>query len=164
MIPAKLPRPDPFGNRSVREIPGCAARLVIPQPFASLRRCSSSAKIRQASLDPRVRFLDQYSDDKLIYYPVGKGMRDLEDEQLEVLSGSVARNGHLSGSFSMTQIPEDRSVTLLAAGTGITPMVAILTSLQARKQRPKLRLLTFDRTPEDIIWMDQVGVLSSLNM
>ena len=45
--------------------------------------------IRQASLDPRVRFLDQYSDDKLIYYPVGKGMRDLDDDQIEVLSGSV---------------------------------------------------------------------------
>ena len=70
----------------------------------------------------------------------------------------VTISDHL-GSFSMTQIPEDRAVTLLAAGTGITPMVAILTSLQARKQRPQLRLVTFDRTPEDIIWKDQVVVV-----
>ena len=75
----------------------------------------------------------------------------------------VTISDHL-GSFSMTQIPEDRAVTLLTAGTGITPMVAILTSLQSRKQRPQLRLVTFDRTPEDIIWKDQVGVSSSLNM
>ena len=61
------------------------------------------------------------------------------------------------GTFSMTQIPDSGSVTLLAAGTGITPMAAILTSLQVRKQRPQLRLVTFDRSPDDIIWKDQVG-------
>ena len=71
----------------------------------------------------------------------------------------VSISDHL-GSFSMTQIPGSGSVTLLAAGTGITPMVAILTSLRARKQRPQLRLITFDRSPEDIIWKDQVGLLA----
>ena len=70
----------------------------------------------------------------------------------------VTISDHL-GSFSMTQIPEEMSVTLLAAGTGITPMMSIMTSLQSRKQRPQLRLVTFDRTPEDIIWKDQVGVV-----
>ena len=74
----------------------------------------------------------------------------------------VTISDHL-GSFSMTQIPDTGSVTLLAAGTGITPMTAILTSLQARKQRPQLRLITFDRTPEDIIWKDQLAVFRYKN-
>ena len=74
----------------------------------------------------------------------------------------VTISDHL-GSFSMTQIPDTGSVTLLAAGTGITPMVAILTSLQARKQRPTLRLVTFDRSTEDIIWKDQVGCVLTIS-
>ena len=73
----------------------------------------------------------------------------------------VSLSDHM-GDFSLAQIPDTCHVSLLAAGTGITPMLAILTSLQARKQRPQLRLITFDKTPGDIIWKDQVGCLLNI--
>ena len=58
----------------------------------------------------------------------------------------------------MSQIPSstDSEVYLLAAGTGITPMLSILHALKTVKQKPKLRLFTFDRTIKDIIWKDQI--------
>ena len=43
-------QPGPLAMSSVPAMPGCAAMLVTPQPPASLRRCSSRANIRQASL------------------------------------------------------------------------------------------------------------------
>ena len=46
--------------------------------------------IRQASMDPNVRFLDHWSDDKLIYYPVGKGERVLSEENLPLQYTSMS--------------------------------------------------------------------------
>ena len=70
-----------------------------------------------------------------------------------------------SGTFSMSQIPSspDAEVYLLAAGTGITPMLSILHALKTFKQKPKLRLFTFDRTIKDIIWKDQIQKYQSAN-
>ena len=72
----------------------------------------------------------------------------------------------LSGTFSATQLPDsaDSLVTLLAAGTGLTPMIPILASLQSRKQRPRLRLITFDTNVRDIIWKDEVCIFCSFKM
>ena len=46
--------------------------------------------VRQASMDPRVRFLDQWSDDQLMYYPVGKGIGLFSDNDAQVMSGAVS--------------------------------------------------------------------------
>ena len=46
--------------------------------------------VRQASMDPRVRFLDQWSDDQLMYYPVGKGVRLFSDDDAHLVSGAVS--------------------------------------------------------------------------
>ena len=46
--------------------------------------------VRQASMDPNVRFLDHWSDDKLIYYPVGKGERVFSEENLPLQYTSLS--------------------------------------------------------------------------
>ena len=120
----------------------------ILRPYTPVTDLNSLAAERDSSL----RFLIKIYPDGAVTPSLGQ----LSPGDLVTISD------HL-GSFSMTQIPDTASVTLLAAGTGITPMIAILTSLQARKQRPQLRLITFDRTPEDIIWKDQIAVFRYKN-
>ena len=46
--------------------------------------------LRQASMDPRVRFLDQWSDDQLMYYPVGKGERVLSEDNFQLAQVSLS--------------------------------------------------------------------------
>lgn len=70
--------------------------------------------------------------------------------------GDHVRLSNSAGSFCMADIPESGQVMLLAAGTGITPFISIIKTLSSHKHKPTVRLLTFDRTPKDIIWRDEV--------
>ena len=70
--------------------------------------------------------------------------------------GDSVRVSDCHGSFSMTQVPDHGHVTLLSAGTGITPMLTIMSTLSHQNQRPAVKLVTFDKTPADIIWRDEV--------
>ena len=55
------------------------------------------------------------------------------------------------------------NVCLLAAGTGITPMLSILPSLATLGKKKTVRLVTFDRSPKDIIWKTQVNSFQEKN-
>ena len=70
--------------------------------------------------------------------------------------GDHVRVSNTAGSFSMGDIPQSGQVILLAAGTGITPFISIIKTLSNNKVRPTVKLVTFDRTPKDIIWKDEV--------
>jgi len=75
--------------------------------------------------------------------------------------GDVVSVSDHMGSFIMSQIPvtEEKSdlVCLLAAGTGITPILSILHAMMSSNKTPRTILITFDRKPRDIIWKDRVS-------
>ncbi|RZC34889.1 cytochrome b5 reductase 4 [Asbolus verrucosus] len=61
------------------------------------------------------------------------------------------------GSFNLQEIERRETFIILAAGTGITPMLSIILFLLERRIRKcqHLRLLFFNRTPEDILLRNQ---------
>jgi len=75
--------------------------------------------------------------------------------------GDVVSVSDHTGTFSMSQIPvsEEKSdiVCLLAAGTGITPILSILYAMMGSNKKTRTILITFDRKPRDIIWKDRVS-------
>ena len=75
--------------------------------------------------------------------------------------GDVVSVSDHTGTFSMSQIPvsDEKSdiVCLLAAGTGITPILSILYAMMGSNKKPRTILITFDRKPRDIIWKDRVS-------
>ncbi|XP_077292840.1 cytochrome b5 reductase 4 [Arctopsyche grandis] len=67
------------------------------------------------------------------------------------------------GSFSMQILQDVSQICLIAAGTGLTPMInIILFSLQRRNPRcTRLDLLFFNRSERDILWHDQLCMLAA---
>ncbi|KAF4517744.1 hypothetical protein B566_EDAN002949 [Ephemera danica] len=64
--------------------------------------------------------------------------------------------------FDARRVTSAAGVYLIAAGTGITPMLRVIAlALQdSRRACFKVRLMFFNRTGEDIIWKDQVEKIS----
>ena len=77
---------------------------------------------------------------------------------------SVSVSNH-TGSFRAAQVPvtPDSRLLLLAAGTGLTPILGLLAYLQTRPSRPVVQLVTFDRREEDIIWRAEVDQFQAEN-
>jgi len=67
------------------------------------------------------------------------------------------------GSFSLSPLSRGISqLLLLAAGTGFTPMVSLIT-WALRSSRLKVKLLFFNRSEKDIIWEEQLEKLMTDN-
>ena len=77
---------------------------------------------------------------------------------------SLSLSNH-TGSFRASQVPVTKAsqVYLLAAGTGITPIIGLLVHLQKLASKPAVRLITFDRREEDIIWRAEITQFQSEN-
>ena len=69
-----------------------------------------------------------------------------------IADGQTVSVSHPQGEFQLSYVPSSGQVILLAAGTGITPMLGILSSLSLLQHRPAVSLLTWDRTEQEIIW------------
>ena len=71
---------------------------------------------------------------------------------------TVTLSNH-TGSFQASQAPftPDSQLYLLAAGTGITPIIGLLAHLHKLSSKPAVKLITFDRREEDIIWRAEIS-------
>lgn len=68
------------------------------------------------------------------------------------------------GTFDLTRIDLCQTLVLIAAGTGLTPMIRVINyALQQTndKKRMKIILLFFNKTQKDILCGDQLETLSS---
>ncbi|XP_044272364.1 cytochrome b5 reductase 4-like isoform X2 [Tribolium madens] len=86
-------------------------------------------------------------------YPEGNLSKILGD----CLTGDTVTISKPLGSFNLQEIEKRETFIILAAGTGITPMFAIILFLLERRIRKcqRLRLLFFNRTPDDIPFRSQ---------
>ncbi|XP_064213305.1 cytochrome b5 reductase 4 isoform X2 [Tribolium castaneum] len=86
-------------------------------------------------------------------YPEGNLSKILGD----CLTGDTVTISKPLGSFNLQEIEKRETFIILAAGTGITPMFAIILFLLERRIRKcqRLRLLFFNRTPDDIPFRTQ---------
>ena len=77
----------------------------------------------------------------------------------ELLVGDTVSVSHHTGSFRLSQVPLSPAseLYLLTAGTGITPIIGLLAHLQKLSSKPAVKLITFDRKEEDIIWRAEIG-------
>ncbi|XP_054269559.1 cytochrome b5 reductase 4-like [Macrosteles quadrilineatus] len=66
------------------------------------------------------------------------------------------------GSFSLTPLRGKTDLVLVAAGTGITPMVSLIT-WALRSTRLKVCLIFFNKTEKDIIWREHLDKLAEEN-
>ena len=83
-------------------------------------------------------------------YPDGLG---------ELHLGDTVSVSNPQGDFLLSSVPltTDSKHYLLAAGTGLTPMIGLLSAIQKLPRKPAVKLLTFDRTAEDVIWRTEVS-------
>ncbi|CAG0884392.1 unnamed protein product, partial [Darwinula stevensoni] len=121
------------------------------------------------------------------YTPVASGLEDLEEKSVDgghiYLLVKIYQEGALTPQLDALQVgqkvevsnpegggnPFDESklercqrLVLLAAGTGFTPMVRLL--LRAiRHPEKQVLLVLFNRTKEDIIWMEELDSLSQVH-
>ncbi|XP_073445754.1 cytochrome b5 reductase 4 isoform X4 [Dendrobates tinctorius] len=64
------------------------------------------------------------------------------------------------GCFRMTQIEGMEDIFLVAAGTGLTPMVRLLKNvLSSSSSLRKVKLIFFNKTEADILWREQLETL-----
>ena len=69
------------------------------------------------------------------------------------------------GDFLLSSVPhsQDCKLYLLAAGTGITPMIGLLSAIRNLPTKPAVKLITFDRTEMDMIWRAEVQEFQAEN-
>ena len=79
--------------------------------------------------------------------------------------GDTVTISNHTGSFRASQVPvsRDSQLYLLAAGTGITPIIGLLAHLQKLASKPAVKLITFDRSEEDIIWRAEISQFQADN-
>ena len=77
----------------------------------------------------------------------------------ELKPGDTVSVSNPQGDFLLSSVPltADCKLYLLAAGTGLTPMIGLLSAIQKLPRKPAVKLLTFDRTAEDVIWRTEVS-------
>ncbi|KAL1464890.1 hypothetical protein WDU94_004497 [Cyamophila willieti] len=66
------------------------------------------------------------------------------------------------GSFDVTRLFKRNKLVLLAAGTGLTPMIPLV-NWAVQAQRYSIRLLFFNRSEQDIIWREQLDKFATEN-
>ncbi|KAE8603034.1 hypothetical protein XENTR_v10014202 [Xenopus tropicalis] len=77
------------------------------------------------------------------------------------ISGDYISISNPQGTFSSFQIENVMDVFLVAAGTGITPMIRLLQHvLTCVSSLRKAKLIFFNKKEEDILWKEQVEELS----
>ncbi|KAI5712245.1 hypothetical protein M8J75_006922 [Diaphorina citri] len=96
-------------------------------------------------------FLIKSYEDGLLS-PLLCGLR--EGQELEVSSPE--------GKFDVGLIGKRNKLVLLAAGTGLTPMIPVI-NWSIQSQRQSVQLVFFNRTEQDIIWRDQLDTFASKN-
>ncbi|KAM9234333.1 cytochrome b5 reductase 4 [Dugong dugon] len=102
------------------------------------------------------------SNNKYIYflikiYPAGLFTPELDHLQI----GDYVSISSPEGNFKRSQIQKLEDLFLLAAGTGFTPMVKILTyALTNIPSLRKVKLMFFNKTEDDIIWRSQLEKLT----
>uniref|UniRef100_A0A8C4QGL1 Cytochrome b5 reductase 4 n=1 Tax=Eptatretus burgeri TaxID=7764 RepID=A0A8C4QGL1_EPTBU len=79
----------------------------------------------------------------------------------KLLPGNDLCVGGFAGSFHTSSLTNVTKLLLVAAGTGITPMVALLSSIRASSSLQKLCLLFFNKKKCDIIWKEELDELIS---
>ncbi|KAG8270865.1 Cytochrome b5 reductase 4 [Homalodisca vitripennis] len=80
-------------------------------------------------------------------------------------SQPVGTRLHLSlplGSFNVQPLATITHLMLLAAGTGFTPMIPLIT-WALRSTRSKVQLIFFNKSEKDIIWQEQLNKLMADN-
>ena len=75
----------------------------------------------------------------------------------QLVPGGVVCVSDHTGVFSQAQIAECQHIYLLAAGTGCTPIFSLLHMLAQRTPPVPTKLLYFNKTQADIIWLDQLA-------
>ena len=69
------------------------------------------------------------------------------------------------GTFDYNRLYTSQTIILIAAGTGITPMISILNHLYVGKndnQDKKVILLFFNKTQDDILCRQQFDTMANL--
>ncbi|XP_078733459.1 cytochrome b5 reductase 4 isoform X2 [Lampetra fluviatilis] len=64
-----------------------------------------------------------------------------------------------AGTFRRAQVAGVSQLTLVAAGTGLTPMVRLLAYAVVSDHIRKIELVFFNKSPEDILWKQQIDEL-----
>ncbi|XP_063916616.1 cytochrome b5 reductase 4 isoform X2 [Zophobas morio] len=92
-------------------------------------------------------------------YPDGNVSNVLGDS----LTGDTIIISKPLGSFNLHSIEKRETFIILAAGTGITPMFSVILFLLERRIRKcqHLRLLFFNKTPDDILFRSQFDELQT---
>ncbi|XP_067841044.1 cytochrome b5 reductase 4 isoform X2 [Heptranchias perlo] len=65
------------------------------------------------------------------------------------------------GNFKRSQLEEITELILLAAGTGFTPMIKLISFTLKISSFRKIRLMFFNKKEKDILWKNQLDQLSS---
>ncbi len=74
--------------------------------------------------------------------------------------GSIVRLGQAAGDFVLPEAPVPR-LLYVTAGSGITPVAAMLRSLAARNEMPDVVLVHCARTPADVIFGAELRALAA---
>jgi len=77
------------------------------------------------------------------------------------IGGQIAVSNY-EGQFSMSVLPNNASVLMLAAGTGLTPMIRLIHFL-TRRDNASVQLMFFNKSRRDILWQDQLQLLQDFN-
>uniref|UniRef100_UPI00358F3C3C cytochrome b5 reductase 4 n=1 Tax=Myxine glutinosa TaxID=7769 RepID=UPI00358F3C3C len=77
----------------------------------------------------------------------------------KLLPGNDLCVGGFAGPFRTSSLTNVTKLLLVAAGTGITPMGALLSSIRASSSLQKLCLLFFNKKKCDIIWKEELDEL-----
>eukprot|EP00070_Physeter_catodon_P025239 XP_023988757.1 cytochrome b5 reductase 4 isoform X1 [Physeter catodon] len=90
-------------------------------------------------------------------YPAGLFTPELDHLQI----GDYVSVSNPEGNFKISQFQELEDLFLLAAGTGFTPMVKVLSyALTNIPSLRKVKLMFFNKTEDDIIWRSQLEKLA----
>ncbi|TKC50034.1 hypothetical protein EI555_016086 [Monodon monoceros] len=90
-------------------------------------------------------------------YPAGLFTPELDHLQI----GDYVSVSNPEGNFKISQFRELEDLFLLAAGTGFTPMVKVLSyALTNIPSLRKVKLMFFNKTEDDIIWRSQLEKLA----
>ncbi|XP_019784931.1 cytochrome b5 reductase 4 isoform X1 [Tursiops truncatus] len=90
-------------------------------------------------------------------YPAGLFTPELDHLQI----GDYVSVSNPEGNFKISQFQDLEDLFLLAAGTGFTPMVKVLSyALTNIPSLRKVKLMFFNKTEDDIIWRSQLEKLA----
>ncbi|XP_032829494.2 cytochrome b5 reductase 4 [Petromyzon marinus] len=73
--------------------------------------------------------------------------------------GDAVLVGDGAGTFRRAQVAGVSQLSLIAAGTGLTPMVRLLAYAVVSDHIRKIELVFFNKSPEDILWKQQIDEL-----